>query len=309
MDYISHGGQGIESQKHQQMNTLATIPKIQDRLRDYSGLFSRREVMAWMRGDFRGVNPKIERYDRKWVSRKERTYLDYFKYIYDFLRTDYCNEYVFKNEFLTDWLLDELGKEDSRVFNEFRVGDNVADLVMFNGISKAFEIKTEYDSDNRLSSQIEAYQKVFNEVYLIIPDFKIPDYKNYRNEIGIITFSKEKGRAFELYRTAALNQEVNSEVVMNILHTKEYKQLVKTHFGSLPDMNSFNQYVVCFDLLKMIPNYKLNELFISVMKQRRSDYRLKKNNHREFNQIRLSLNLSSKDESILFQHLKSPIII
>lgn len=291
------------------MNTLATAFLIQDRLRDYSGLFSRREVMAWMRGDFHGVNPKIERYDRKWVRRKERTYLDYFKYIYDFLRTDYCNEYVFKNEFLTDWLLDELGVEDSRVFNEFKVGDNVADLVMFNGISKAFEIKTEYDSDSRLFSQVEAYQKVFNEVYLIIPDFKISYYKDCAKEVGIITFSKGKRKAFELHRTAERNQEVKPEVVMNILHTKEYKQLVKNYFGSLPDMNSFNQYTVCLDLLKTIPNHKLNALFISAMKQRRNDYKLKKKIHREFNQIRLSLNLSSKEELMFFQHLKSPIIL
>ncbi len=291
------------------MNTLQVKNCLQDRLRDYSGLFRRREVMAWMRGDFHGVNPKIERYDRKWVRRKERTYLDYFKYIYAFLRTDYCNEYVFKNEFLTDWLLDELGVENTRVFNEFRIGDNVADLVMFNGISKAFEIKTEYDSDSRLSSQVEAYQKVFNEVYLIIPDFKISDYQCCAKEVGIITFSKEKRGAFDIYRSAALNQEVKPDVVMNILHTKEYKQLVKNYFGSLPEMSSFNQYAICLDLLKTIPNHKLNELFISVMKQRRSDYRLKKNNHREFNQIRLSLNLSIEDESLLFQHLKSPIII
>ena len=291
------------------MKVLSLTTEIKDRLRDYSALFSRREVMTWMHGDFRGVNPKIERYDRKWISHKEISYLDYFKYIYSFLRAGYFNEYVFKNEFLTDWLLDELGKEDSRVFNEFRIGNNVADLVMFNGISKAFEIKTEYDSDSRLSSQIEAYQKVFNEVYLIIPDFKISDYQHCAKEVGIITFSKAKGVAFELHRSAARNQEVKPEVVMNILHTKEYKQLVKTCFGSLPEMNSFKQYAVCFDLLKTIPNYKLNELFISAMKQRRSDYKLKKNNHREFNQIRLSLNLSIKDESILFQHLKSPIII
>lgn len=88
-----------------------------------------------------------------------------------------------------DWLIKEIGEHSSKIFSEFRIGKAVADLVMFNGYSKVFEIKTEYDSDSRLPLQLENYKKAFNQIFLIIPELKLSFYEKYNCDIGIITFS------------------------------------------------------------------------------------------------------------------------
>jgi len=98
-----------------------------------------------MNKDFTSINFKIQRYDSPWRRLIKATYIDYLKHVYRILELNYQNEYVYKNTFLNEWLIKEIGKENSKVYSEFRVGTAFADLVMFNGTSKAFEIKTEYD--------------------------------------------------------------------------------------------------------------------------------------------------------------------
>ena len=77
-------------------------------------------------------------------------YSDLLKKSYSVISKYYRCEYVYKNE-LIKLLLKKYGTRNSVYFNEFRVGNSIADMVMFNGESKAFEIKTEYDTPRRLS--------------------------------------------------------------------------------------------------------------------------------------------------------------
>jgi len=177
----------------------------QNQLRDYSTLFSRSEALSWMKLDFKSINCKIKRYDEQWKQSKKATYFDYLRHIYNILEENYQNEYIFKNSFLNEWLIKEIGQSNSKVFSEYRVGNAVADLVMFNGSSKVFEIKTDLDTKNRLALQIENYKKAFNQIYLIIPETKIDTYRNYDGEIGLITFNNRRTDKFKLYRKAFNN--------------------------------------------------------------------------------------------------------
>lgn len=239
----------------------------QNQLRDYSSLFSRSEAQLWMRSDFTSIKLKIDRYDGHWQNLIGSTYLDYLKYVYHILEKHYQNEYIFKNTFLNEWLIKEIGQSNSKVFNEYRVGNAVADLVMFNGNSKVFEIKTEYDSDNRLALQLKNYRKAFNQIFLIVPESKLSLYEKYDAGVGIITFAGNQAQKFSLKREAVNTPDVDAATIMNILHTHEYKAIVKSHFGFLPGMTSFNQFHKCSELIKRIPSEELNKCFIEQMKK------------------------------------------
>lgn len=280
-----------------------------NRLRDYTSLFSRNEACSWVSGEFQSVNAKIKRYDCKWLAMDDATYLDYFKYIYGILRKNYRNEYIYKNEFLNEWLIRELGQSNSSLFSEFRVGNSVADLLMFNGISKVFEIKTELDSDSRLNSQVQDYKKAFNELYLIIPSFKLNSYKGVDEDIGIITYSTGKTSKFELKRKAIKSISVDSFTIMRILHTNEYKKIVESYLGKLPEMTSFNQFDVCSEIIQKMPNNELNTRFIEAMKMRKAQPALKKRSHKEFNQLRLALGFSKEDEALMLENLRTKILV
>lgn len=288
---------------------LRKTPYDQNQLRDYSTLFSRREAQSWFRDDFDSINHKIERYDGHWRNSVCATYLDYLKYVYNILETHYQNEYVFKNAFLNEWLIKEIGQCNTKVFNEYRVGNAIADLAMFNGNSKVFEIKTEFDSDSRLAHQLENYRKAFNQIFLIIPESKLSLYKKYDDGVGLITFKSNQEQKFTLQRVAINNSEVDAETIMHILHTSEYKAIVKSYYDHLPEMTSFNQFNKCRDLIKKIPSQVLNTYFIEQMKNRDLENVLSSRNYSEFNQLSLALKLSKIERKEMIQKLKSPIMV
>lgn len=280
-----------------------------DQLRDYSSLFSRGQVLSWQKMDFSAINYKIERYDNKWLNSQKQTYLDYLKYVYSILADNYQNEYVFKNEFLNNWLIKELGETNSQIFSEFRVGNSIADLVMFNGCSKIFEIKTELDNDSRLTLQLENYQKAFNQIFLIIPKSKVHIYEKQDTSVGIITYDPSSENLFSIYRNAMRNLDIETSVVMSILHTNEYKSIVRQHYGYLPKMTSFNQFKVCSELIFDIPKEKLNKLFIDEMKKRSSSDALSSRYYIEFNQLFLALKMNRHSKRELIESLKTNIQI
>lgn len=280
-----------------------------NQLRDYASLFSRSMALNWFNGDFANINVKIERYDKNRFSKSTKTYLDYLKYAYRAIEQNYPTEYVYKNAFLNEWLIKELGEANAKIFSEFRLGKAVADLVMFNGVSKVFEIKTALDSVLRLDNQIEQYNDIFNEIYLIVPDAKIEQYLKYENHIGIISFSNERVKRFELVRNPIRNMNIKPNSLMNVLHTKEYKNIVQCYFNELPPMNSFNQFKVCSDLIGQIPSEELNKLFIHELKNRGKEQNFSSRTHLAFNQLSLALKLGEKERALLFQNLNTPIQI
>jgi len=279
----------------------------QNQLRDYSSLFRRNEAKLWMKNDFTSLNYKIERYDGDWKSSSNSTYYDYLKYVYSILEKYYQNEYVLKNSFLTEWLVKELGESISKVFSEYRVGDAIADLAMFNGNSKVFEIKTEYDNDSRLKLQLENYQKLFNQIFIIIPVTKLHLYEKYDSSIGIITYKRSQTQKFLLYRNAIDNAEIDAETIMRVLHTNEYKAIVNSYFGKLPKMTSFNQFSICSDFIRLIPNLELNRLFIEQMKKRNFENVLSSRYYKIFNQLGLALKLNKPAMKSLIDNVKSPL--
>ena len=116
-----------------------------NRLRDCSSAFSRSAFTDVLSYDDYSHFDWIYSY----YNFKCDTYLGLIKRAYSIIAKGYRCEYVYKNELLTQ-LLKVYGVKNTAYYSEFRVGESIADMAMFNGESKAFEIKTEYDSPRRL---------------------------------------------------------------------------------------------------------------------------------------------------------------
>lgn len=277
------------------------------RLRDYSSLFSRKHVVAWLDSNFNSVKSRIEIHDQSIMNKSNVTYLDYLKKVYKVIETKYPNEYVIKNSFINHLLIDEISEFDSVIFSEFRVGRSVVDLAMFNGLSKAFEIKSEFDTPNRLANQLDDYKKIFDEVYLIVPRSKIDLYINFDESAGMIAFQSTGNKMFEIIRKPKIKNTLDSEELINVLRSNEYKNVVKMHYGSLPEMTSFNQFNICRNLISKIPREELNNIFLNIMKQRKENPYLSKKHHTELNQLSLSMKFNRDDYKKIIDNLKETI--
>ena len=282
-----------------------------NKMRSYSSVFSSTSFSRLLQyDDYSFIDSKIERYDKSKIGENIETYYDYIRFIYKELQKQYRNEYIYKNTFINELLIKTYGVKDTIAINEFRVGNSIADIVLFNGSSKAFEIKTELDSDKRLGNQLDDYTKIFNECYIVTHETLTSKYLKVDKAIGIIELiEKPRSLIMREIRPAIKNRNIDPKTIIRSIRTNEYKNIVKEYYGELPEMNSFNMFNVCCELLKKIPSEQLSNLFIEQIKTRKSNTSFIKMFYKELRQIGLALNMGNKRYHQLTVKLNQPIRI
>lgn len=280
---------------------------IMDRMRSYSSAFSRAlftDIIKY--GDCSRLDAIHDRYDGK--RKKEKTYFSYLKYLYRQISINYRCEYVYKNE-LIDLLIKKYAHSNTVIFNEFRMQKSIVDLAMFNGNSRAFEIKTEYDTTRRLIGQLVDYTRVFQLCYVVIPANMLETYeKDIPPYIGIVLM-RESGGVLELdeARPAVENKNIDAGMMMKCLRTKEYENMVIEEFGKLPDVPYYEMYEACEEKLYDMPPDKLHQYFLKEIEKRKNNMCLLKKAPRELRQMYLQLGLSKGQIDILQTYLNNPI--
>ena len=61
---------------------------------------------------------------------------------------------------------------------EMVIGESRIDICRINGQSYAYEIKTQYDTFDRLGTQMRDYLKTFEKVYVIVPSNRVSDVRS-----------------------------------------------------------------------------------------------------------------------------------
>lgn len=289
------------------MNRIENNIKL-EQLRSYSSVFSRNVFSNILsHSDYSQLDWLYDQYDSNTAD--EYSYIDYLAHIYKILAHSYRCEYIYKNEIINQLLLKEYGTKNTIAFNEFKVGNSIVDLAMMNGESKAFEIKTEFDTPRRLKKQMTDYRKIFNKCYLVVDSNECKYYAEHtEKETGIIALSYKKGRiTIDEYRPASKIEIIESDILIKCLRIVEYENIVKTYFGTLPEVPSFQMFDYCKEKLSMIDPSSLNRLFLQEIKKRRSATNFIKSVPKELRQIILSLNLTSKNKEELISKLNIPI--
>lgn len=92
---------------------------------------------------------------------------DAFDAAHDLLGKSYRNEYFFKNKLVSKIIFGRHNPRTASALLEVPSGRSIADLVIFNGTSTAYEIKTDFDSFSRLPSQLDDYRSRFEHVNVV----------------------------------------------------------------------------------------------------------------------------------------------
>ena len=271
------------------------------RLRDFSSAFSRSAFIDVLNfNDYSHFNWLVSKYDILRCA----TYSDLLKKSYSVISKYYRCEYVYKNE-LIKLLLKKYGTRNSVYSNEFRVGNSIADMVMFNGESKAFEIKTEYDTPRRLDKQMDDYKRFFDKCYIIVPEDKVDEYRDIlESTTGIIAMSRNNGRIIlKEIRHAEQNERFEFEALMSCLRTEEYKNIVLSLGESLEGIAGYDMYKYCYQVISKANPNELRELFLREIKKRKNNTALLRKYPMSIRQMMLSLNLPQDKANKLLEQL------
>lgn len=271
------------------------------RLREFSSAFSRGAFMDVLSfNDYSHFNWLASNYDLLRCA----TYSDLLKKSYSIISKHYRCEYVYKNE-LIKLLLRKYGTKNSVYFSEFRVGNSIADMVMFNGESKAFEIKTEYDSPRRLDKQMDDYKRFFDKCYIVVSEDNVDEYRDIvEPTTGIIVMSQNNGRIIlQEFKDAERNERFECEALMSCLRTEEYKNIVLSLGASLEGVAGYNMYNYCYQVISNANPNELRELFLCEIKKRKNNTALLRKYPMSIRQMMLSLNLPEDKANKLLNQL------
>ena len=180
---------------------------------------------------------------------------------------NYCNEYIYKN-IITQQLY--LGKhyQDSNIITEFRVSKCKADVVILNGTSTVYEIKSELDSFIRLERQISAYTSFFDLIYVITCNSQLNNLKSkLRDEIGIMVLNPNN-TINEIREPLSNKLNVDPSVIFNSLRKPEYLSIIRDNYDSLPGIPNTQIYKYCHDLFCKFSPEKAHDAALTVLKRR-----------------------------------------
>jgi hypothetical protein len=187
---------------------------------------------------------------------------------YEHLLKNYRHEYLYKVALLDSYVLQNFSLSDSIVLNEFKIGNSKADMVLVNGTNKVFEIKTELDSPERLSTQINDYYKGFSEVYIVIHYSTIDKYIQLVDQhVGIMVFTLQND--IQILRVAACYHErLDTTAMMKALRKDEYLRLVKSLCGIVPLATPIQLFKSCLAALDNFTPEQVQSEFVKIIKLR-----------------------------------------
>ncbi len=192
------------------------------------------------------------------------------------MKSHYRNEYLYKNALAEKILLGRHSINTAFMLTEFRVADCIADVVVLNGTSHVYEIKSEYDRLDRLENQITAYRKIFDKIMVVTTESLLTTIESIiPQEIGIVILGEGKNRYVfrrKLQREAKSNKKnVDPYAIFSSLQRREYLKIIYKYFGvsldTLPNTQIYKEAKSYF--LKLSP-IEAHDSMVEILQHRRN---------------------------------------
>jgi len=192
----------------------------------------------------------------------------FFDSSYAALVRNYRNEYVFKNAIAEKVVRGRHKLSNATYVTEFRVGKSIVDAAVFNGTSTAYEIKTEYDSFERLESQLHSYGQVFDKTYVVVPSSKVTKVLHIIPEtVGVYELTDKY--SLSVIKEASSNIEnVCKHQILNSMRQSELLSLIRDKFDYIPVKSPSQQKKDCIELFLSFDKETAHKSFVSTLKAR-----------------------------------------
>lgn len=189
---------------------------------------------------------------------------------YDILRCEgNRTDYVYRNAIIDKVVVGKHSINTATPIQEFRVGSSLADLVVLNGTSTVYEIKSERDTFKRLASQIINYSKVFERTYVVTSTTKLRSLEHDLPEhVGIITLSRNY--TLQTVREATTNWELVDPIAISRAMTIP-EACTALKYLSLPAPNVPNMLIrrAIDDAFRRVDTQSCSQAFIATLKNSR----------------------------------------
>jgi hypothetical protein len=222
----------------------------------------------------------------------------------------YRYEYVYKTAIAHKLLLGTHSLQTASMLSEFRVGSCKADLVILNGTSTVYEVKSERDNLDRLRDQVAAYRRVFSKINVIAAEAHAKAVEEVVPEdVGILVLS---GRhQISTVREAVDRPDaIDPCTVFESLHRKEALKVLEILGHPLPIVPNTRFHGEMIKIFSDLSPRDLHACMISVLKETRSLHSLSalvNEVPRSLQMAALSTPLRKRDHNNLIAALNTPL--
>ncbi|QHS63248.1 sce7726 family protein [Chitinophaga agri] len=218
--------------------------------------------------------------------------------IFYYLNDHYRCEYIYKSAILNEVLLKNYTLQEASYFTEFRSFNAKADIVILNGTSIVYEVKSDIDRLDRLISQTSAYQKIFDKVIITSNKENITKIeKIVAPNIGITMLNTDL--TVDTFREAKSNLDIlDKDLIFDSLRRSEYLSIIEKAFGQTPKVPGTIIHATCKKIFQQLSNIEAHSYFINTLKQRRisrDQINLVNNAHKALKNLLIEKKLSDND--------------
>lgn len=151
-------------------------------------------------------------------------------------RSKLRDDYVYRSAITQKILLGRHNLNTATLLNEVRAGVCKADVVVLNGTSTAYEIKSERDTLARLHNQISNYRQVFATVNVVTGKSHVSEVlKNTPEDVGVIVLS-DRFSFHEVRRPENHPERIVPSMVFDVLRVNEATEILRRLGREIPEV-------------------------------------------------------------------------
>jgi hypothetical protein len=184
--------------------------------------------------------------------------------------SDRPNEYIFKNEIANQLFAARHSPDRSGLLTEFKVATARLDVVIVNGTTTCYEIKTDRDELRRLPAQLAAASLVFDKIYVVTTIrylSAVLEIAHRQPHVGVYVLD-ERGKLIRPLRASSNLSNVSPSAVFDCLRRAEYMPAVARHFGSVPQIPNTRIYSACKERFAVLSAEDAHKVLAAALKSR-----------------------------------------
>ena len=168
---------------------------------------------------------------------------DWFDFFYSLLFEQYRCEYVYKNIVAKSlYLSGRHSRKKSLLTSELRSGGSRADVVILNGTSTVYEVKSEYDTLRRLEGQIADYRTVYDRIFVVTTPEKAKSIINEVTSLVGVMVLGGKGKLRTVREAQSNKTNTNPAAIFDCMRREEYCSIIRDIYGSVPNVPNSKLY-------------------------------------------------------------------
>lgn len=192
----------------------------------------------------------------------------WFAFFYRALMDHYRCEYVYKNAIATKIFLLRHSLQNSLMTDEIRSSGSRGDVAILNGTSTIYEIKSQYDSFERLNSQLTDYRKVFDRIYVVTTEKKSSAILSLVEPgIGILALRND-GTLSTVRKSQSHKHSTDPAAIFDCMRQAEYCRAIGEVFGHVPQVPNSQLYRSAKEMFCSLPSHLAHDLMVKQIKRR-----------------------------------------